>query len=76
MDIKTLKDRIVNNLLQKGDDLEKLYIGCGNKIYTKGQIIDEIMEETDLGMELIGKLIGLTIDLLDRGNTSLSDKRF
>ena len=62
-----LKKSIVR-FLSKEKDLEKPYLvspGRG-KTYSKGDIIHEIENDTDMGMETVEKMVILACDLFDR----------
>lgn len=66
MPLSSLKQLIIDNLSRDKYSLDKPYLHVGGNLYTKQQLIDEIRAETELGEDMMAKLIGLTIDLLNR----------
>lgn len=67
-----LKKSIVK-FLYRDQDLDKPYLvspGRG-KTYSKGDIIHEIENDTDMGMETVEKMVILACDLFDRSKEKL-----
>lgn len=66
MPISKLKQSVIDNLSLDKYSLDKPYLAVGGKIYSRQELIDEIHGETELSEDIMAKLIGLTIDLLNR----------
>lgn len=70
--IERLKEKTIE-FLQKGTDLDKPYIFKGSKSYSKNDIINEIQNDTDDGVEFVLDLVILSLDLIDRNKKSLNN---
>lgn len=64
MTIEQLRQCIISHL-SKGN-LHSPYFTIGNNVYTRQDIIDSLNAHGPLGDDIIDKLIGLIIDLLDK----------
>lgn len=70
--LNDLKNQVISHL-RKGDDLDKPYFGKGQKTYSKNDIINEIENNTDDGVEFLKNLVMLSLDLFDRGKEKLNN---
>ena len=62
-----LKQALVNNLLDvEESELDAPYIASSRGSWTRRFLVTEIQNETDLGIEQLEMIFGLTLDLLER----------
>ena len=70
--LQELKDKVINHLKRDGD-LDKPYVGKGTKTFTKQDIIDEIENTTEDGLEFMSGIVVLSLDLFDRGKEDIDN---
>lgn len=66
-----LKDLLISTYEKVGDQV----VSTGKISLTKEQIIEELKNDTDVGMEYYEGVIGLTVDLLMRDRIHLDERR-
>lgn len=65
--IKRLKESIIRAILDvKEDRLDEHYISSSKGSFTRRELANEIIKETEVGKRYIETSITLTIDLLER----------
>ncbi len=64
-----LKQKAIETYLKYGDD--KALVIKGKRTYTGNEIADEIINETDFGIDVVNKIMQLSIDLLKRDKVNL-----
>jgi len=69
--IERLKVKTIE-FLQKGTDLDRPYIFKGAKSFSKNDIINEIQNDTEDGIEFVLDLVILSLDLIDRNKKTLT----
>ena len=69
--IERLKEKTIE-FLQKGTDLDRPYIFKGRKPFSKNDIINEIQNDTEDGIEFVLDLVILSLDLMDRNKKNLT----
>jgi len=69
--IERLKVKTIE-FLQKGTDLDRPYIFKGAKPFSKNDIINEIQNDTEDGIEFVLDLVILSLDLIDRNKKTLN----
>lgn len=70
--LQELKDKVINHLKRDGG-LDKPYVGKGTKTFTKQDIIDEIENTTEDGLEFMSGIVVLSLDLFDRGKEDIDN---
>lgn len=67
-----LKKALVNNLLEVDEsELDKPYVASSRGVWSRRFLATEIENETELGIEQMEMLFGLTIDLIERGKETI-----
>jgi hypothetical protein len=61
-----LKQEIINYLENEPLSLDEPYIFNGTKKWTKRELINEITNNTEIGIDFVNQLIILSLDLLNR----------
>lgn len=69
--LQSLREKAIENIIQDGEDLDKIFMISGNNSYSRRDIAEGIKNETEFGVEMLSKLITLTIDLVSRGKEKL-----
>ena len=67
-----LSQEIIESLF-KGFDVDKPYLFANNKMWTKREIIDEITNKTEFGINFINNLVLLSLDLFTRSKEKLQN---
>ncbi len=63
-----LKESLVKHILSvKLDELDKPYLSSSSGSFSRRELATEIDHETEIGIDMMEKLLFLTIDLLERG---------
>ena len=65
---EALKKNIIRIFTRMGD---KKAVVIGNKSYSGIELANEVENETEIGIDMVNKLIRLTIDLLTRDKIKL-----
>lgn len=63
-ELNKIKALLISEFEKKGD--EKVLVS-GNTTYTGNQIIEEINNQTEFGVNVIGNILRLSLNLLERG---------
>lgn len=66
--IDKLQSLIINDCRKRGD---VPYIVYGGRSFTGNQLADEVANETEVGLEIIGGVLRLSIDLMSRGKEKI-----
>ena len=61
-----LKKQLINSLKINDDVMNDPYLTIDEKTYTKKEIINEIQNETEIGIKLITNVLMATIDYMSR----------
>lgn len=67
--VNKLKESIIESL--SNGDQNETYLVYGGKGYNKGELIEELQNETDFGIHLLNNSIMLAIDLYARNKRQL-----
>jgi hypothetical protein len=67
-----LKSKVISTYLKLGND--KVVLIKGDKSYTGHEIVDEITNETEFGVEMLNNLLSLTIDLVSREKLNIEPR--
>lgn len=68
-----LKRKAIETYLKYGDN--KALVIKGKRTYTGNEIAHEIVNETDLGIDIVNKIMQLSIDLLKRDKINLPEQK-
>ena len=61
-----LKTNVIKQLTHNQQDADKVYLVAGMNRYSRNQIAKEIEDETEFGIDFLGDMIMLAIDLTAR----------
>lgn len=59
-----MKNYLIKSILESPRDLDEDYIYCGNKTYSRRDLMIEIENETEFGIELLSTTMTLALDML------------
>jgi len=62
-----LKSEVIKRLGSNEQVLDEPYMVAGEKSYTRRDILNEVENETDFGVQILTNMIMLAIDLTARG---------
>lgn len=69
---KLLKESLIKHILSvKLDELDKPYMSSSQGSFSRRELAKEIDFETEIGIEIMKKLLFLTVDLLERGKEKI-----
>lgn len=69
-DQELLKNALIE-YLENQENRDEIYLASTRGIFTINQIKDEVVNETEVGIDMANKIIYLTIDLLTRGKEKI-----
>jgi len=69
---EALKNKMISTYKKRGED--KVLLTKGKRSYTGNELVKEIEDETQFGLELMNGIILLCVDLLSRDKIHLKEE--